>query len=154
MLFKKKPSSVEKLLTVDNKAKVTSAIQRAEKNTSGEVRVHIESKLPKKTSPLDRAVEVFEQLGMQETQLRNGVLVYVALDDHQFAIIGDQGINEKVGDSFWDAEKDEMTRYFKEGDVIGGIVYFIDQVGEKLKEFFPYQSDDVNELSDEISTGT
>ena len=153
MLFKKKPSNVEKLLTEENKTKIVDAIQRAEKNTSGEVRVHIESKLKKKSSTLDRAVEVFEQLNMQETALRNGVLVYVALDDRQFAIIGDQGIHEKVGDTFWDAEKEKMTGYFKEGDVIGGIVYFIDQIGQKLKEFFPYQSDDVNELSDEISTG-
>jgi uncharacterized membrane protein len=90
---------------------------------------------------------------MQETKLRNGVLVYVALDDRQFAIIGDQGIHEKVGYDFWDQEKDEMSTYFKQGDIIGGIVYFINQIGEKLQEFFPYQKGDVNELSDEISVG-
>ena len=150
MLFRKQ-SSVEKLLTEKNKEKIVSAIQQAEKNTSGEVRVHIESKVKKKKSVLDRAVEVFHQLGIQETKLRNGVLVYVALDDRQFAIIGDQGIHEKVGDNFWDREKDEMTTYFKQDDIIGGIVYFIGQIGAKLQEFFPYQKDDVNELSDEIS---
>lgn len=153
MLFKKKPSIVRKLLTEENKSKIVEAIQRAEKNTSGEVRVHIESKLKKKKSVLDTAVEVFHDLGMQETQLRNGVLVYVALDDRQFAIIGDRGIHEKVGENFWNAEKDQMTMYFKQGDIIGGIVYFIDQIGQKLKEFFPSQADDVNELSDEISMG-
>jgi uncharacterized membrane protein len=151
-VFFRKQSNVEKLLTEENKEKIVSATQRAERNTSGEVRVHIESRT-NKTSPLDRAVEVFHQLGMQETRLRNGVLVYVALDERQFAIIGDQGIHEKVGDDFWNKEKDEMTTYFKQGDIIGGIVYFIDQIGEKLKEFFPYQADDVNELSDEISVG-
>ena len=152
MLFRKQ-SNIEKLLTVENKEKIASAIQQAEKNTSGEVRVHIESKTKKKKSSFDRAVEVFHQLGMQETKLRNGVLVYVALDDRQFAIIGDQGIHEKVGADFWDKEKDEMSTYFKQGNIIGGIVYFIDQIGVKLQEFFPYQKGDVDELSDEISVG-
>ncbi len=150
MLFRKQ-SSVKKLLTEENKEKIASAIQQVEKNTSGEVRVHIESNVKKKKSAFDRAVEVFHQLGMQETKLRNGVLVYVALDDRQFAIIGDQGIHAKVGEKFWDKEKEEMTTYFKQDDIIGGIVYFIEQIGLKLKEFFPYQADDVNELSDEIS---
>lgn len=150
MLFRKQ-ASVKKLLTEENKAKIASAIQQAEKSTSGEVRVHIESKVKKKKSVFDRAVEVFHQLGMQETTLRNGVLVYVALDDRQFAIIGDQGIHEKVGHDFWDKEKDEMSTYFKQDDIIGGIVYFINQIGEKLQEFFPYQKGDVNELNDEIS---
>jgi uncharacterized membrane protein len=152
MLFKKK-SNVEQLLTEVNKQTIMEAIKRAEKNTSGEVRVHIESKVKKTRSVFDRAVEVFHKLGMQETKLHNGVLVYVALDDRQFAIIGDQGIHEKVGENFWDKEKDEMTIYFKQGDIIGGIVYFINQIGAKLKEFFPYQADDVDELSDEISVG-
>ena len=81
------------------------------------------------------------------------ILIYVALDDRTFAIIGDQGIHAKVGENFWEHEKDEMTSYFANNDIIGGIVYFIEKAGEKLKEFFPYQSDDVNELSDDISTG-
>ena len=150
MLFRKQ-SSVRKLLTEENKEKIASAIQQAEKKTSGEVRVHIESNIKKKKSAFDRAVEVFHQLGMQETTLRNGVLVYVALDDRQFAIIGDQGIHEKVGYDFWDKEKDEMSTYFKQEDIIGGIVYFIEQIGLKLQKFFPYQKGDVDELSDEIS---
>ena len=135
MLFKK-PSSVDRLLTEENKQKILTAIQHAEKNTSGEVRVHIEPRV-KNESALDRAVEVFYELGMEATKLRNGVLVYVALDDRQFAIIGDQGIHEKVGDDFWDAEKDRMTDYFKQGDIIGGIVYFVEQIGEKLSAYFP-----------------
>ena len=151
MLFKK-TSTVENLLTQENKTRILEAIQQAETHSSGEVRIHIESKVKGK-KPLDRAVEVFHELGMQETALRNGVLVYVALDDRQFAIIGDRGIHEKVGDNFWAEEKDRMTSYFKQGDIIGGIVYFIEQIGLKLKTFFPYQEDDVNELSDEISIG-
>lgn len=149
----KKPSSVDRFLTEEHKQKILAAIQHAEKNTSGEVRVHIECQV-KKDSTLDRAVEVFCELGMEATKLRNGVLVYVALEDRQFAIIGDQGIHEKVGDDFWDAEKDRMTAYFQQGDIVGGIVYFIEQIGEKLKTYFPYQKDDINELSDDISVGT
>ncbi len=148
-----KPSSVDKFLTEETKAKISEAIQRAEMNTSGEVRIHIESRLKKKQSAFERAVDVFEELTMHETALRNGVLIYVALDDRQFAIIGDQGIHEKVGDSFWQTEKDEMLRYFKAGDICGGIVYFIEQIGYKLQEFFPYQEHDTNELSNDISTG-
>lgn len=152
MLFKK-PSSVDRLLTAENKQRILTAIQRAEKNTSGEVRVHIERQVKKK-SALDRAVEVFYELGMEATKLRNGVLIYVALEDRQFAILGDQGIHEKVGDAFWNAEKDQMAVYFQQGDIIGGIVYFVEQIGEKLKACFPYQEGDVNELSDDISVGT
>jgi uncharacterized membrane protein len=151
-MFFKKQSSVEKLLTAANKEKILNAVQQAEKDTSGEVRVHIERTL-KKQAAFDRAVEVFEQLGMAATELRNGVLVYVALDDRQFAIIGDEGIYAKVGAHFWDREKDEMTTYFQRGDIIGGIVYFIGQIGAKLKEFFPHRPGDLNELSDEISVG-
>ncbi len=145
-------SSVQQLLTQENRETILNAIQEAERKTSGEIRVHIESTL-QGASPLDAAVEKFDELGMQETALRNGVLIYVALDDRQFAIIGDQGIHEKVGQGFWDDEKDRMTTYFTQGDIIGGIVFAIEQVGDKLTEFFPYQHDDVNELSDEISVG-
>jgi len=152
MLLKKR-SNVEALLTDDNKQKIVNAIQQAEKNTSGEVRVHIESKIKKKKTAFDRATQLFDQLGMYKTELRNGVLVYVALDDRQFAIIGDEGIHAKVGENFWEQEKDQMTTYFQQGDIIGGIVYFIEQIGAKLKEFFPYQADDVDELSNEISVG-
>ena len=152
MLFRRQ-SMAKKFLTEENKEKIARAIQQAEKNTSGEVCLHIECKIKKKKSVFSRAVEVFHQLGMEETSLRNGVLVYVALDDRQFAIIGDQGIHEKVGQDFWDKEKDEMIAYFKRGDIIGGIVYFIGQIGIRLQEIFPYKNDDVNELSDEVSVG-
>ncbi len=152
MLFKRQ-SSVDRLMTEENKNKLVEAIGNAEKNTSGEIRVHMESRLKKDISPLDRAVEVFEKLEMHNTELRNGILIYVALDDKKFAIFGDKGINEKVGDNFWNHEKDVMTDYFRRDDIIGGILYFIDRIGEKLKEFFPCQEDDANELSNEISVG-
>ncbi len=147
----RRQSGAKKLLTEKNKERIARAIQQAEKNTSGEVRLYIEGKIKKKTSVFNRAVEVFHQLGMQKTTLRTGVLVYVALDDREFAIIGDQGIHEKVRQDFWDKERDEMIAYFKQGDIIGGIVYFIGQIGIRLQEHFPYQKDDVNELGDEVS---
>jgi len=152
MLFKRQ-SSVDRLLTEENKKNLVEAIGNAEKNTSGEIRVHMEPVRRKDMSPFDRAVEIFEKLEMHNTELRNGILIYVALDDKEFAIFGDKGINEKVGEDFWNHEKDVMTDYFKQDDIIGGIVYFIGRIGEKLKEFFPCEEDDVNELSNEISVG-
>jgi len=152
MLFKKL-SSADRLMTEENRKKLVESIGNAEKNTSGEIRVHMESRLKKDISPLDRAVEVFEKLEMHNTELRNGILIYVALDDKKFAIFGDKGINEKVGDDFWEKEKDEMGNYFGRGEIIEGIMYFIGRIGEKLKEFFPCQDDDVNELDNEISVG-
>ena len=151
MLFKKQ-SSLKQLLTESNKAKILDAIRRAELNTSGEIRLHIEPKL-KGSSALDRAADVFYELGMHQTAQRNGVLVYVALDDRQFAILGDEGIHAHVGADFWETEKDAMTAYFKRGELIEGMAYAIEQVGEKLKQYFPYQQGDVNELRDDISIG-
>jgi uncharacterized membrane protein len=90
---------------------------------------------------------------MHETALRNGVLIYLSTDDRKFAIIGDAGINAVVPPGFWNDVKELMVSYFKKGDLVGGFVLGIEQVGQKLKEFFPYMKDDSNELSDEISYG-
>ena len=102
---------------------------------------------------MDRAVKVFEKLKMHQTELRNGVLIYMAVFDKKFAILGDQGINEKVPEGFWDSVKNKMIEQFKAGAIEKGLSVGIEAAGEKLKAFFPYQSDDVNELSDEISFG-
>ena len=90
---------------------------------------------------------------MTKTKQRNGVLILVALEDHKFAILGDKGINEKVSDSFWDETKDLMIAHFKEGRIADGIVEGILDAGAQLKQFFPYQSNDINELNDDISYG-
>ncbi len=145
--------SVEELLTEENKKRVLDAIKEAEGKTSGEIRVHIESKIKDAGTPLERVIKIFEEQGMHATELRNGILIYAALDDRKFAIYGDKGINKKVGGGFWEQEKDEMAAYFKRGEIISGITYFIGKIGEKLAEFFPCQDNDANELSDEISTG-
>jgi uncharacterized membrane protein len=133
------------------KIRIVSAIKQAEKNTSGEVRVHIENH--SKTDVLDRAADVFAMLKMHKTQLRNGVLFYLALKDKNFAVLGDAGINAVVPDNFWESIKEAMQEHFKNGDFAEGLSIGITMAGEKLKEHFPYQKDDVNELPDDISFG-
>ena len=138
--------------TSDQKRRIKAAIQEAELNTSGEIRVHLENHC-KKDNVLDRAAQVFAQLKMHETEARNGVLIYMAIKDHKFGIIGDGGINAKVEPDFWDITKEKMVKHFKEGNFTEGLVEGILCVGERLKEFYPYQKDDINELSDDISFG-
>ncbi len=123
----------------------------AELNTSGEIRVHIDKNC--KADVLDRAAYLFEQLNIHKTKLRNGVLFYLATEDHKFAILGDAGINSVVPDNFWDEIKEMMTKYFTEGQFTKGLESGIRMAGEQLKKHFPYQPDDVNELDDEISFG-
>jgi len=129
--------------------KIKLSIEWAEKATSGEVRVCIESVCEK--DAYERAVECFFDLEMQNTKLKNGVLVYVALDAHKFAIIGDTGINKLVADNFWDSTKSLMLEKFKAGEVAEGISVGIIEAGKQLKKYFPYQSDDLNELPDDIT---
>lgn len=136
-------------LTPDEEKEVVSAIGVAEKNTSGEIRVHIEQHSEK--PPLERAQEVFLQLGMANTTARNGVLFYVGVADHTFAIIGDEGIDKVVEDDFWDCTKDEVISKFKEAKFKDGLVNGILRAGERLKQFFPFAADDENELPNEIS---
>ncbi len=143
--------SVHKYFTEENKLQITNAIRVAETNTSGEIRVHIENNC--KDDVLDRAAYIFEKLEMQKTKLRNGVLFYLAVKDHKFAILGDGGINAKVADDFWECTKEAVLSKLKEGLYSEGLSDGIIRAGEKLKEHFPYQADDVNELSDEISFG-
>jgi len=144
-------SKIEEFLTAEQELALITSIKVAEKNTSGEIRVHIESTTEE--PPLERALEVFRFLNMDATALRNGVLFYIAIESKKFAIIGDEGINAKVPDDFWDEEKELVLSYFKKGDYTTGLELAILEVGKKLKEYFPYQSDDTNELSDEISKG-
>ncbi|NQV52182.1 MAG: DUF5130 family protein [Flavobacteriales bacterium] len=144
-MFEKPP------FTKDEEARILAAIADAENNTSGEVRIHIERKCKKE--PYAEAIEVFEKLGMTKTEQRNGVLILVALDDHKFAIIGDAGINEKVPKGFWDETKELMIAHFKEGRIVDGIIEGISDAGQQLKQYFPYQKDDINELKDDISYG-
>ncbi len=143
--------SVYKFFSEEEKLQITDAIKSAELNTSGEIRVHVESKC--KDDVLDSAAYWFEKLEMHKTEQRNGVLVYLAIDDRKFAILGDAGINAKVPENFWDEIKEFMRAKFKKGQFADGLSEAILRAGEQLKMHFPYQTDDVNELSDEISFG-
>ncbi len=133
--------------------RIVSAIQTAEKNTSGEIRVHLDPKLKKGLSAREQGVKAFARLGMDDTEQRNGVLIFLAVKDHKFSLIADHGIHAVVPEGFWDEIAAGMSEAFKQKDFAGGIVNGIQHIGEKLKEFFPYQSDDINELPDEISIG-
>ena len=135
----------------EQKKQIVASIKEAELNTSGEIRVHIENHCKKEV--LDRASAVFATLDMHKTELRNGVLFYLSIKDHKFAILGDGGINAVVPDDFWSSIKDMMQNKFVEGEFTEGLSAGIKMAGEKLKAHFPYQSDDKNELSDDISFG-
>ncbi|PCI35833.1 MAG: hypothetical protein COB60_01630 [Flavobacteriaceae bacterium] len=144
-------SKVEDFLTKEEEQLIIASIQKAEKNTSGEIRVHIEKTCEK--LPVERAQEVFYQLKMETTAAQNGVLFYVAVDSKQFAIVGDVGIDKVVPNDFWESVKDALITEFKNENYLQGIVNGIEECGLKLKTFFPYQSNDENELPDEISKG-
>ncbi|CAM4075592.1 MULTISPECIES: TPM domain-containing protein [Flavobacterium] len=144
-------SKTEDFLTASEEQEIVQAIVAAEKDTSGEIRVHIEEHSEK--PPLERAQEVFFSLEMQNTKERNGVLFYVGVTDKQFAILGDEGINKVVGDDFWNSTKDIVLKHFKNKNNKDGLVNGIIEAGKRLKTFFPYQSDDTNELPNEISRG-
>lgn len=144
-------SEVEDFLSPAEEQAIVQAIALAEKNTSGEIRVHIENH--SETPPIARAQEVFNFLKMYQTEARNGVLFYVGVTDKTFAIIGDIGIDDVVETDFWDSTKDLVIEKFKEKKHKEGLVNGIIRAGERLKTFFPYESDDINELSNEISKG-
>ena len=133
----------------EQQAQILAAVKEAEMETSGEIRVHIESTL--KDDVLDRAAWLFKKLGMHETAERNGVLFYLAVNDRKFAIIGDAGINAKVPGGFWDDISELLKNNFKEGKFTEGLSEGILLAGKHLKIHFPHKPDDVNELPDEIS---
>jgi len=139
------------LFTQDQKDLIKLSIENAELDTSGEIRVHIESNCTGEV--LDRATYIFDKLGMQKTAMRNGVLIYLAVKTRKFAIIGDAGINKVVPPGFWNDVKNIMFDHFRDGKFTEGLSEAITRTGEQLKKFFPYQVDDINELPDDISFG-
>jgi len=141
----------ETFFTEAEHKQITDAVKDAELNTSGEIRVHIEMSC--KEDVLDRAAFIFKELKMHKTELRNGVLFYISVDDHKLAILGDAGINAKVPKDFWSEIKDFLISEFRKGNYAKGLSEGIIKAGEQLKQHFPYQKDDVNELSNEISYG-
>jgi uncharacterized membrane protein len=133
----------------EEQLRIRTAIEDAEKHTSGQIRVCIEKKCSE--TVLDRAAKYFHQLNMHKTKLRNGVLIYVATVDRQFAIIGDAGINKVVPDNFWDDTKEDMLQHFKYGNIVEGIVTGLQIAGDHLQKYFPHTADDTNELPDDVA---
>ena len=140
-----------KAITPGQLADLKTAIGKAEKRTSGEIRVFMEDR--SEDGPLDRAAYLFEKIGMSKTELHNGVLIYVALKDRKFSIIGDAGIHAKVGADFWDSIKEKMTVQFKSGNIYEGLMIGIYESGEALAVHFPYSEGDRDELSNDIMFG-
>jgi len=140
---------VKNFFSEAQKNSIVEAISSAELNTSGEIRLHLTDHC--KLDPKDEAVGVFERLKMHQTEQRNGVLIFLAILDKKFAIIGDKGIDELVPEDFWDSIRDEMQAHFKANEFEKGLINGILEIGEKLKKFFPIQTNDVNELSNDIS---
>lgn len=139
----------EKFFTKEDEARIVAAIKDAENRTSGEIRVHLENHVDEPN--LEHAQKVFHEVGMDKTELRNGVLFYLAVQDHQFSIVGDKGINDATPDDFWNNIRDTMQDHFKKGEFAEGLVRGIEMAGKALKAYFPVSDDDINELPDEIS---
>lgn len=133
----------------NSKNEIIDSITLAEKMTSGEIRIHLRSKC--KGDPLEEGKKIFLKLKMHKTKERNGVLIFIALESKKFAIVGDKGIHEKVGENFWNETKDKMTEYFSKDQIKEGIIAGIKNIGEKLKKHFPRKLDDINELPNVIS---
>ncbi len=131
---------------------IVNAIHEAEELTSGEIKVHVEEHCPS-ANPIDRAAEVFRYLSLDKTALRNGVLFYLAYEDQKFAVIGDEGINRKVGQDFWNSTQEILRENFRIGDFENGFIRAIEETGKKLQVYFPIQGVNENELPNDISFG-
>lgn len=142
-------SGVEAFLTAREEQEIILAILEAEMDTSGEIRVHLESSA--QTDHFTRAQEIFHVLKMDNTRQRNGVLIYVAVADHKFVIYGDEGIDQVVPDDFWDTTRDVMADHFQKRAFKDGIIAGIGSTGKELKAHFPWGADDRNELPDAIT---
>jgi uncharacterized membrane protein len=143
----------KEFFTEEEKQQLVQAIQMAEQKTSGEVRVFVESKC-RFVDALDRAREIFFKLEMDRTEQRNATLVYVAVDDHQVAVFGDEGIHQKVGAKYWQDEVKKMLLHFRKEHLTDGICQAVTDLGQALEFYFPYNRDtDKNELPDEIIFG-
>lgn len=142
---------MKNVLTSVEQEAIQQAIANAESRTSGEIRVHIDRKCA--GDPLEQAMKLFLQLGMDKTQFRNAALIYLALDDHKVAIVGDEALNKVVPVHFWEDECELMITHFKRGDISAGLCAGITEVGRELATFFPLADEGTDELSNEISFG-
>lgn len=141
-----------RLIKKSEERKIVSAIKKAEKDTSGEIRVHIERKC-KEGDPVARAIFIFNAIGMFDTRERTGVLIYISIKSKMFSIIGDVGINSVIPQDFWNRIKEDLSSFFSRGQITEGIIEAVNQTGKILKEHFPATEDNPNEQPDEISYG-
>jgi uncharacterized membrane protein len=146
------PFSNKELLTEAEKQRLVQAIRAAERLTSGEIRLYVESHC-KFVNPIDRAEIIFLQLGMDKTKRSNGVLLYIALKDRQYAIVGDKGIHEKVGDEFWQQQSRLLLSHFAGQRIVDGIEACIKEIGKSLCQHFPFEAGDEDELPNDIVIG-
>lgn len=146
----RKKTAPPQVFTLAEECAIKSAIAEAEMLTSGEIRLFVDSKNCDKDDPLKRAAATFQKLKMHKTKLRNGVLIYLSVSSRKFAIIGDKGIHEKVGDDFWQEVKESMLIHFKNNQLAEGLLMGIKKAGKALSKQFPRQNDDQNEISDEL----
>jgi uncharacterized membrane protein len=146
------PGKKRQFFNASEQELMVKAIQEAEKHTSGEVRVFVEGRC-EYVDPVDRAQELFFSLKMENTRDRNAVLFYIAIDDHQLALFADEGIYQRLGADFWNREVQAIIKQFTKNDIVGGICTCINDIGQALKEQFPYEKEDKNELPDEIIFG-
>ena len=135
----------------EERAEIEAAITDAEKITSGEIRIHLENSCSEDI--MDHSAWIFEELEMHKTKERNGVLIYLAVEDSIFSILGDAGINHKVPDDFWESLKSELADNFKKGKFKEGLIQAVSSMGEDLKAHFPRKDEDKNELPNTISFG-
>jgi uncharacterized membrane protein len=142
---------VDEFLTRAERDRVRDAVRNAEKRTSGEVRVHLDAAIME--GVLDHAAFVFDDLGMKKTKDRNGVLLYVSVPSRKVAVIGDAGIHAKSGQHYWDSVLELVLSHFREGRYCDGLCAGVERIGEQLREHFPYERDDMNELDDDVSLG-
>ena len=145
-------AQIHPLFGKEQQQRIVATIQEAEKQTSGEIKVHIEARCPD-ADVMERAKTVFGELGLHTTKEQNGVLLYLAHEDRKFAVLGDKGINEKVPSDFWESTKEKLRAHFKKNEFTEGLCEGIEEAGQQLKKFFPYQADDANELPYDVSFG-
>ena len=155
-MTRRHPRWTHRLLSDADLEAIAAAVAAAERETSAEIRVHLERRVPRRSAApgdaLARAAEVFTALGMQATAERNGVLLYLAVDDHKLAIVGDAGVHARVGEEYWPRVRDAMVERLRRGEARDAVLHAVSEVALVLRRFFPRRPDDQNELSDRVST--
>lgn len=151
LMKQRKQNNMSKFFSAKDKKRIKAAITNAELETSGDIRVHIETYCP--ASSLERAAFVFNRLKMYETKDRNSVLIYLATESKKFAIVGDTGIHAVVPEGYWESVKTLMAKFFETGEFVEGICKAVQAVGEKMSAFFPYRPGSISELPNEVSFG-